>query len=264
MFVDCPPTSRQQQILAGLRANKIEPLLDSAHKDSAWFVHQFSDLVHKVFYTSPCILQGSITETNFNLMGSHPDIAVYFTAGSRELEFEEWESIAKLFDACINGVPLKDDRGLSLLGQVHLKPQEFEDVDLDDDLVVVVDAHDYYYSYEYKIIGDDILCQINRPRDVPYLVHVKDYSTRGIEQLFYDIFTDDTWGRTEHDVAFIKKLWTKFMDTEFDIDKILKEASWRQFPPDGSKPAVVHRTSIEEFEKSNAYKSLFEQGGVKL
>jgi len=279
VFSNCPPTCRQSRLILGLRKFGIEPLLDSVHKDKGWFVHQFSDSVHKVFYTDPYVLHGNIEDVDFDIMGTFPELVICYPPDSLEPQFQDWENVSVFLshimtDCEMDPAVLESVQDMLLI-ELQQPLSNTDESDTEDDLVVQIDARDYYYSYEYKIIEDidTLICQVTRPREtVPYLVVIKSYSKVGVEPLFSNLFADSTWGKCEGDIKFLKKLWIEFMHGDFDINQILLESTRRCFPSENEVPdaePIVYKMTIQDFEHTPMYSALFVKcdvtlGGLKL
>lgn len=281
VFVSNPPKPQHSRLLSSLRAGGLCPLVDSTHTEKDWFMEQFSNTPHKIYYTSPYILSGVVDETDFNIMGT-PEICIYCTADT-EVPTLVWENVVMFLEAVVFDVMIDNDvrhKALAFLGPSFIEADGFTELTLDDDLVVMVDAKEHYYAFEYKVYEeiDMILCQVTRPRTVPYLVSIRNYEKEGMKQLFTDLFIDQTWGKTETDVKFLKRLWEEYMEGPFDINELLLKATERCFPNSDKEifaEPVVYRQTIQEFEETEKFKQMFissadfqkameRLGGIKL
>lgn len=252
VFTSNPPNSKHSKLITNLTNLNLAPMVDSIHYWKDWFMQQFSETPHRVYYTDPFLLTGKITDINFDISGN-PDFIVYTTNGD-ELSDDEWVDVTNWLDSKLHDpeVQVKDCRLEPATNPTLLaSPPDT----VYDPLVERRDAKDHYYSFEYKHIGDlDLmLYSVHKPfEDEPFTVVVDEFSKNGHKQFFTDIFSAPNWGKDILNLNFLIKVWSELqLDGELTGDKLndLLAVRTEEFlPKDGicNIEPQVYRKTIED------------------
>lgn len=111
-------------------------------------------------------------------------------------------------------------------------------------------ASEHYEVFSTHLKEYDVMViQVEKPFcDLPYTVVIYEFSKKGLRKFFTDLFISQSWGVARKDYEFLAELWKHWqMEGEYDLDKMLREATQRCFP-DSEQPEaepVVYRRPIE-------------------
>ena len=110
-----------------------------------------------------------------------------------------------------------------------------------------------YYSFRRQFVEsqDIMLYEVTKPHtDLPYTSVTRFYSKKGHLPFFTDLFICQSWGVARADVGFLKEMWKELQMTgEFDLEKLMKEATEKCMPSDDRLPEPepeVYRRSLED------------------
>lgn len=80
------------------------------------------------------------------------------------------------------------------------------------------------YDFNFLLEDNICYCQIEKPyTDLPYTCVIRDFETTGFLPLFTDVYVCQSWGVTNLDHAFLKKLWEYLnMPGDLDLENRLK------------------------------------------
>jgi len=112
------------------------------------------------------------------------------------------------------------------------------------------------YQFRGEKSDDTVFYEIKRPNGDVYTVVLDKFSETGMLPLFTDLFICNSWGNLAADRAFLKALWDREMKEEhgeFDLDKLLKDATKACFPSEGKIPKSepkVYRRELKDVRKT--------------
>lgn len=222
------------------------PLVDANHAACYhWFQKNVTQVPHKLFiFTEEQIYFFSVEDLHED-MDFTPHVLIYFNEGDK-ISDEEWRSvhaflvgefIGKKDDAYEKGNkfmerPLNEIKGL---------PPTLENKE-----------EDCYGFRMHKVEEKDtVLYEVTKPfTDFPYTSVIREWSKRGHVSFFPSLFVCTSWGVSRNDVPFLEYIWKQLeMVGEFDMDKLLKEATEKCYPSSTHAPdpePEVYRRSIED------------------
>lgn len=133
-----------------------------------------------------------------------------------------------------------------LLGKPTTQKVELEDIEIKKQ------EQDYYALNRCFLEKQDImLYEVTKPfTDLPYTSVTRNYSKKGHLPFFTDLFICQSWGVARADIAFLAEMWKELkMTGEFDLDKLLKEATEKCMPQENTLPEPepeVYRRSLQD------------------
>lgn len=121
-----------------------------------------------------------------------------------------------------------------------------------DETPALEEKQDYYgFNRCYLDEQDIMLYEVTKPfTDLPYTSVTRRYSKKGHLPFFTDLFICQSWGVARSDVAFLANMWKELkMEGEFDLEKLMKEATEKCMPKDDELPEPepeVYRRSLQD------------------
>jgi hypothetical protein len=252
VFVNENPTSLQQHLLVELNRLEYAPMVDAVHTTSyEWFKNNVESCPHKMFVANPDkkeLLFYQIDQIEKEIMFA-PDLIVYFNE-----DFicspSSWLAIKMWFHYILFNGDKTDlvKAGASLMKKPHKEIVGVVDMQKDED-------KNQFYSFRYLHLEEDdvMLFEVCKPfTDLPYTSVIRTFSLVGPKPFFPSLYICTTWGVSRYDLPFLKHLWQvefHWNVLEFDMDKMLKEATEACYPSPGMIPESepeVYRRSIEQ------------------
>lgn len=244
IFTDNPVTEKQSIWVKNCKNAGYEPFIETYYKNNYdWLCSNF--IYEHCFY--------SITSTVTDFSKHHldrdmiitPDIAIAFNK-DQTVSKEEWKILYDFISHIAFEIPYNEKEVFRILTPpVIVKPiieNEPEKNHYQD-----------HYSLETRFIEehDTMLYQVTKPfTDLPYTTLTREYSKKGHLPFFTSLFICQSWGVSNKDIAFLKKVWEDFkMSGEFNIDILLKERTEMCYPSSGIAPEpepIVYRRCIED------------------
>lgn len=253
VFVDKPSTSYQENIIATLIKEEVAYNVDSVNGSYKGNLQHFKNSPHR-FYFVKHALQSCTWNELPNYDWTKPSFAVHYSQ-KEEISDNDWSLVFRYLDNLFfpeiaPETRLITRRAKELLNkpikmEPHVKPEK----------IPVKDVEQYYSLQQHYIEEMDImLCSVEKPNvDLPFVVVIRDYNIKGLKPLFTSLFISKAWGVSRYDVEYLRYLWnTKEMQGEFDIDRMLKEATESCYPSDnapGDSEPEVYRKEFEQVIK---------------
>ena len=268
-YISTPPKDTERELVGKITALGITPMVDSVHRDKAWFTKNYYLTSHKAYfsYPFPDLLNGSVDDVDFEIMGP-PHFCLYYTTTPDMTgvpDAYDWKCITKFLAYKLHGVDEATDVELEhakLFLQTYSKqlpfPKEKDETLVETNVgefVIERSLEDYYYKFESKFFkeADLMIYQVTKPFvERPFTVIIEKFSVKGAGSLFTDLFNCSDWGRQYTDIKFLESLWAHLglLDDEpFDIEKMLKEATEACYPNESCEVRAeprVFRKPIDE------------------
>lgn len=234
-------------------------LVDSVHKEKDWFVKNYATTSHSCYYFVPQLLAGKVDEIIIEISGV-PDFIVSF---NEDVSEEMWECIHYYWD-CLLMHGDREDFKFHEADDLIEKPSvlihnHFEDVNLDDDLVIVRKSENNFYKFEQQHIPelDLMIMSVTKPFVVrPFTIMCEKYSIKGYIDFFTDIQCDPDWGKDHADISFLRYAWKKLEQRgELDLNSLLKQRTVEFLPHEGILKAepIVYRMDIDTLLKNSRF-----------
>lgn len=245
VFVDKPPTKKQEDIVKVLN-QKFTVLVDAVHgKDKDYLKHNYVKN-YRFFFLSEFLSMCTADELDYVA----PDFVVCFNH-DEDITEKDWVCIERyieiMFVPSVRHSEIVTKRAAELLQSYTkpdpiIKPEDQEPLDLKS-----------HYELYMKHVEerDTMLIQVEKPFcDLPYTVVIRNYSEKGLKSFFTDLFICYSWGVSRKDYEFLEQVWKHWnMEGEYDLDKMLREATERCFPRENAQPdqePEVYRKPIEQ------------------
>ncbi|MEG3883813.1 hypothetical protein QT971_06335 [Microcoleus sp. herbarium19] len=243
IFVDQPATPKQVNLIKGFDAHHLPTLVDGVNGTCPEYLKNHFTGNSRFLLVSEFISLATVEE-----LVSTPDIAISFNDDTL-IEETDWICIYRYLEVILLGLSHPEfiiETGKKLLN-VFVSPALLQSPPIVEKLV---DVEHYQLSTFLMKEQDTMLIQVEKPFcDLPYTVVIKKYSQRGIRSFFTDLFIAASWGVSRRDYAFLERAWEYFdIQEEYNIEKMLLEATQRCFPQEGEAPEaepVVYRRPIE-------------------
>ena len=251
IFINESPTPLQEQLLVVLNNLEYAPMVDSVHATSyEWFKNNVETCPHKLFITNEEkkeLLFYQVNQLDIDFMFA-PDLIVYFNEGY-DCSPASWLAIKLWFHYILYG---GDETDLVKVGASLMKKPYKEAVGC-----VAMEKQEEsnsFYSFRYHHLEEDdiMLFEVCKPfTDLPYTSVIRSFSLVGPKPFFPSLYVCTTWGVSRYDLPFLKHLWQVEFHLnvlEFNMDKMLQEATEACYPSPGMIPALepeVYRRSIE-------------------
>lgn len=243
VFVEKPPTSKQTNLVKCIQ-QQFPVLVDAVHQNDVDYLK--TNFVNaRFFFVSEFVSICEPKELDF----VSPDFVVSFN-NDFEVTERQWVCISRYFEHLIfPDVTYSEDvvnEATTLLSQfVSPAPIAVPPT------LEAPDMKEHYELYTRHIEDRDVmLIQVEKPFcDLPYTVVIREFSVKGLQPFFTDLFICDSWGVSRKDYEFLKQVWDYWkMEGEYNLDKMLHEATQRCFPQEGEQPQAepeVYRRPID-------------------
>ena len=193
-----------------------------------------------------------------------PERCVLFTIGDLFLEHVKMDELEKRLPDIIFAWGPDDDLRDDLSDFLHFALFTQVDEVVFKDIIQLLNVPmlksketptDYELFIEYDDKRDWMFFQVQRPFDEPpFTTVVKNYSKRGMEPLFAQLFISKGWGLLKSDVDFLEALWnSEFKETEFNLTRILEKHGEELVPSKNGLPLEspwLFRKSIDEIKNN--------------
>lgn len=243
VFVNKPPTTKQANIVKAIQTT-FPVLVDAVHQNDLNYMQNNFDNARFFFlseFLSMC--------TKDELAQIAPDFVINFNMNFEVTE-KQWVSISRLFENLIFTefnhpeeivAPAKELLNEFVIPAPITLPPEIPNIE----------TKEHYELYTKHVEDRDVmLIQVEKPFcDLPYTVVIREFSKKGFVSFFTDLFICDSWGVSRKDYEFLEQVWKHWdMHGEYNLDKMLHEATKRCFPQEGEQPQAepeVYRRPIE-------------------
>jgi hypothetical protein len=229
-YTSNPPTPEEDLIVTRL-AEHFDVMVDSQNTaNPTWIEYQFKDTQHRYYINDYDI--HSVHECDAT---DGVQFAIYF-ANDAVLPKYTWNAIMLklnniIYDSAIASYSEK------LFKEVNVRAVKPEQKDMQVDAKLVQNPEYQFFQRAFED-RDVMLVEITKPfTPCPYVIVIREFKTKGYLPLFSGLFVSPSWNVSRNDVPFLERVW-KFLDMEgdFDMDKILKEATEKCFPGVGRVP----------------------------
>jgi hypothetical protein len=243
VYVDKPPTKKQTDLVKCIQ-QRFPVLVDAVHQSDVNYLQKnFNNA--KFFFVSEFVSMCSPEE----LYTIAPDFVVSFN-DDFEINEKQWVEVSRYFESMIlPDFNLSEEvlrEATELLGQ-YISPAP---------LAVPAELQKPEMNQHYELFTkhiedrDVMLIQVEKPFcDLPYTVVIREFSKKGYNSFFTDLFICESWGVSRKDFEFLQQVWEYWQMTgEYDLDKMLREATQKCFPQEGIQPEAepeVYRRPIE-------------------
>lgn len=256
VFVDNPNTDYQEKVISGLIQENMAYNIDSLNGNYKNSLVHFVHSPHRFYFISD-VLKSCVFQDLDEYEWVKPVFAINYSQKD-EIDDNDWGLIYRFLDNLFfpknnPTLTVTTRRGKELLNkpvklEPYVKPAESLKMDITTPSFY---SFDQYYLEEMDIM----LCCVEKPHvDLPYVVVIRDYTVNGLKPLFTSIFISSSWGVSRYDVEYLRHLWhEKEMQGEFDIDKMLKEATEACYPSDGSPGNSEPEVYRKEFNQVIQY-----------
>jgi hypothetical protein len=243
VYVDKPPTNKQVNIVKAIQTT-FPVLVDAIHQNDLEYLQKnFTNA--RFFFLSEFISMCTPEE----LADVSPDFVISFN-DDFEVTDKQWVSISRYFENLI--LPEATHPELIVGAAQELLHQFISPAPITlPPEIPPTDTKEHYEIYTHHVQDRDImLIQVEKPFcDLPYTVVIRDFSNKGLTSFFTDLFICDSWGVSRKDYEFLQQLWLHWkMEGEYNLDKMLHEATKRCFPQENQQPEAepeVYRRPIE-------------------
>lgn len=248
VFVDIPNTMEQAHQISTFNRLGYTTLVDSIHgKNYTWLYRNSEN--GRFFIQEKEELYMFSREDLKKEMLLVPDFAVIFP-DDKTLEDYEWSRIYKYLEAHLTDA-MEDVENTEKVQQLLEKPVVATAVAENTLNEPQISKESDFYNLDTRYLENEdiMLYEVTKPfTDLPYTSVTFNYSAKGHKPFFTDLFIAPSWGVAQNDIQFLKHVWEKFnMEGEFNLDKMLKEATENCVPGECHVPApepVVYRRTI--------------------
>lgn len=177
-----------------------------------------------------------------------PDLSITFNDDA-EISETQWDEIHLYLKQHLTDEMIDMTNTMKvhkLLGKPTTQKVELEDIEIKKQ------EQDFYALNRCLLEKQDImLYEVTKPfTDLPYTSVTRNYSKKGHLPFFTDLFICQSWGVARTDIAFLAEMWKELnMTGEFDLDKLLKEATEKCMPQENTLPEPepeVYRRSLQD------------------
>lgn len=253
VFVSNPSTKEEDDIVKRFLELKFAPLVDANHKKlHSWFIQNVKPVPHKLF----TIEKQNVYFYDVDDLHDEMDFTPHFMIHWNEedvIEEHQWRSIREwlvynfftcydYFDYMTEEIRLADQFMKRPLTDVVTLKNEEKDKETNQ-----------YYAFQTHYVEDrdTMLYEVKKPNtDLPYTSVIRNFSKRGHQAFFPTLYICQSWGVSRHDLPFLSFIWKQLeLEGEFDMDKMLKEATEKCYPSKNGVPEPepeVYRRSIPD------------------
>lgn len=242
VYVEKPPTNKQANIVKAIQST-FPVLVDAIHQnDMEYLQKNFSNA--RFFFLSEFLSMCTPEELDMS-----PDFVISFNDDFVVNE-RQWISISRYFESIIVPEAKHPDAVVGIAKELLHQFVAPAPITLPPE-IPPTDSKEHYEIYMHHAEDRDVmLIQVEKPFcDLPYTVVIRDFSSKGLHSFFTDLFICDSWGVSRKDYEFLEQLWVHWkMEGEYNLDKMLHEATKRCFPQEGQQPIAepeVYRRPIE-------------------
>jgi hypothetical protein len=246
LFVDKPSTSKQTNLINNFHQYHYPVLIDAVHANDVEYMQTNFGPQTRFFVVSEFITIYPVDEIVPMLV--KPDFVINFDEDENITE-KQWVCSYRYLETILLGINHPDDivsEGKQLLSTYCCPALLYKTPEAQPP-----QQHEHYELRMKHIEDKDtMLIEVEKPYcDLPYTVVIHEYSKKGLKSFFTDLFISQSWGVSRKDYAFLEEAWKYFdMQEEYDLDKMLLEATQRCFPSEDRTPdpePVVYRRPIE-------------------
>lgn len=240
------PSAEDQQLIRMFQNNGFTPMIDAIHKtDTQWFNQQYKSNYRFFALKAQCLDAFDVHSLN-PALNKTPAFTISYN-GIDFISEHDWRFITRYFDHLFfplcNKPKIISRRAHELLNtpiriSPNIAPEPIQTTTSDS------------YDLELKEIPDRnvCLCTVTKPNvDRPYTVVIRNYASTGLVPFFTSLFISKSWGVAGADYAFLKSVWQQYMQGDFDLDGMLKQATEACYPSSQSPPIPepeVYRKSM--------------------
>lgn len=244
------PTEKQQNALKKFLELEFAPLIDSHHqKYHSWFLQNVKPVPHKLFNFDEKNIYYYEVDDLHEKMDFVPDFMIYWNEDD-VIEEEQWQWIREwlLYHLCSRD-SFNLTENIQKADQLMARP-------ISNTMVLSKQEEEqgensYAFRNVHVVERDTMLYEVKKPfTDLPYTSVIRNYSTRGHEAFFPTLYICQSWGVSRYDLPFLSFVWKELgIEGEFDMDKMLKEATERCYPSSEQIPEPepeVYRRSLDD------------------
>lgn len=253
IFVAETPTDLQQHLLIELNRLEYAPMVDAVHSNSYdWFKNNVEACPHKMFVANAKkkeLLFYQIDQIDREIMFA-PDVIVYFNE-DYVCSPSSWLAIKMWFHFIL----FKSDETELVKVGASLMKKPYKEIVGAVEMERESEEKSRFYSFRYYHMEEDdvMLFEVCKPfTDLPYTSVIRSFSLVGPKPFFPSLYICTSWGVSRYDLPFLKHLWEvefHWNVLDFDMDKMLKEATEACYPTPGMIPQMepeVYRRTIEQ------------------
>lgn len=244
VFVDKPPTKKQEQICKALD-EQFTFMIDAIHgMDVEYLKEQYINNT-RFFYLSEFLSRARSDEIQFM-----PDFVLNFD-DNKTLSEQDWVCLERYFERLFlpsyRISPRVEETATKLIEE-YIKPQLLKSPQQQQL------ENDQKQAYEVRCEPWEemnlMIVELEKPYcDLPYTVVIRNFKDHGLQKFFTDLYYCRSWGVCRQDFVFLQQLW-KYWNlggelTRERMDEMLHRAIERCFPTAGenmiAEPEVYRR-----------------------